>query len=230
MQALTLILELNKAGEMIWNHSCISYEEGTKKQKYDKISEKKMLTPVECPHLVTTLLFKSSGYQFDYVFDWTILKYPQLTSRSRQWVSSGKAALNAGISAEKPEKPSGSGHLSDHSKQKVSEKASPSKDAVGISCHKLCSIHSQIMILEGSEILPPALAACLTGLLPQAVDQPLLWGPVTFDQVGFFQVVVVSPQARDFIMAPSRNLLFPKLQPQKVSMKIGIIAPITIQD
>ncbi|XWS58413.1 hypothetical protein CRYUN_Cryun08bG0032000 [Craigia yunnanensis] len=151
---------------------------GTKKQKYDKISEKKMLTPVEVlcrsypsefisyfhycrslrfedkpdyPYLKRLFrdLFIREGYQFDYVFDWTILKYPQLTGSSRQRLSSGKAALNAGASAERTEKPSGreirdrfsgaveaftrknasgSGHLNDHSKQKVSEKASPSKD------------------------------------------------------------------------------------------------------
>ncbi|XP_022746811.1 casein kinase 1-like protein 7 isoform X2 [Durio zibethinus] len=152
---------------------------GTKKQKYDKISEKKMLTPVEvlCKsypsefisyfHYCRSLrfedkpdysylrrlfrdLFIREGYQFDHVFDWTVLKYPQLTGSSRQRLSNGKAALNAGASAERPEKisvgrenrdkfpgavevfakknASGSGHLSDHSKQKVSEKASPSKD------------------------------------------------------------------------------------------------------
>ncbi|KAM7252062.1 hypothetical protein ACFE04_023945 [Oxalis oulophora] len=85
---------------------------GTKKQKYDKISEKKMLTPVEvlCKsypseftsyfHYCRSLrfedkpdysylkrlfrdLFIREGYQFDYIFDWTILKYPQIGSSSR---------------------------------------------------------------------------------------------------------------------------------------------------
>ena len=31
-----------------------------------------------------------TGYQFDYVFDWTILKYPQISSSSRGRVSSCK--------------------------------------------------------------------------------------------------------------------------------------------
>ncbi|CAI0464776.1 unnamed protein product [Linum tenue] len=85
---------------------------GTKKQKYDKISEKKMLTPIEvlCKsypseftsyfHYCRSLrfedkpdyaylkrlfrdLFVREGYQFDYIFDWTILKYPQIGSSSR---------------------------------------------------------------------------------------------------------------------------------------------------
>ena len=75
----------------------------TKKQKYEKISEKKMSTPIEVlckgfpPEFVTYFqlcrslrfedkpdysyvrklfrdLFIREGYQYDYVFDWTILK------------------------------------------------------------------------------------------------------------------------------------------------------------
>ena len=73
-----------------------------------------------------------SGYQFDYVFDWTILKYPQIGSSSIPWVSTsqncwqflyfpspnityvtilvlfqqpaGKLALNPGASAERAER------------------------------------------------------------------------------------------------------------------------------
>ncbi|KAF3681468.1 Casein kinase I isoform alpha [Capsicum annuum] len=103
---------------------------GTKKQKYDKISEKKMLTPIEalCKsypsefvsyfHYCRSLrfedkpdysylkrlfrdLFIREGYQFDYVFDWTILKYPQIGASSRGRIPSGNAGLNAGPSAEK---------------------------------------------------------------------------------------------------------------------------------
>merc|ERR1719399_1901960 len=83
----------------------------TKKQKYDKISEKKMSTPVEVlckgfPSEFATYLnycralrfddkpdyaylrkmfkdlFFREGYTYDYVFDWTILKYPQANSRA----------------------------------------------------------------------------------------------------------------------------------------------------
>ncbi|CAL5413594.1 unnamed protein product [Camellia sinensis] len=111
---------------------------GTKKQKYDKISEKKMLTPIEvlCKshpsefisyfHYCRSLrfddkpdysylkklfrdLFIREGYQFDYVFDWTILKYPQIGSGSSSSSSSrarpvGKLALNPGPSAERAER------------------------------------------------------------------------------------------------------------------------------
>ncbi|XWS64761.1 hypothetical protein CRYUN_Cryun05aG0031200 [Craigia yunnanensis] len=175
LESLGFVLMYFLLGSLPWQ----GLKAGTKKQKYDKISEKKMLTPVEvlCKsypsefisyfHYCRSLrfedkpdysylkrlfrdLFIQEGYQFDYVFDWTILKYPQLTGSSRQRQSSGKAALNAGASAERTEKPSvgreirdrfsgavevftrknasGSGYLSDHSKQKISEKASPSKD------------------------------------------------------------------------------------------------------
>ncbi|CAN4093228.1 unnamed protein product [Withania somnifera] len=104
---------------------------GTKKQKYDKISEKKILTPIEmlCKsypseftsyfHYCRSLrfedkpdysylkrlfrdLFIREGYQFDYVFDWTILKYPQIGASSRGRNISGSAPLNAGPSAERP--------------------------------------------------------------------------------------------------------------------------------
>ncbi|XVF31010.1 hypothetical protein REPUB_Repub16aG0108600 [Reevesia pubescens] len=182
LESLGFVLMYFLRGSLPWQ----GLKAGTKKQKYDRISEKKMLTPVEvlCKsypsefisyfHYCRSLrfedkpdysylkrlfrdLFIREGYQFDYVFDWTILKYPQLTGSSRQRLSSGKAALNAGASAERTEKPSvgreirdrfsgavevftrknasGSGYLSDHSKQKVSGKASPSKDVVGIDCH-----------------------------------------------------------------------------------------------
>ncbi|KAE9617618.1 hypothetical protein Lal_00043282 [Lupinus albus] len=105
---------------------------GTKKQKYEKISEKKMLTPIEvlCKshpseftsyfHYCRSLrfedkpdysylkslfrdLFIREGYQFDYVFDWTILKYPQIGSSSRAQPS-GKPVLNPGPSRERLER------------------------------------------------------------------------------------------------------------------------------
>ncbi|GMH08547.1 hypothetical protein Nepgr_010387 [Nepenthes gracilis] len=107
---------------------------GTKKQKYDKISEKKMLTPIEvlCKnypseftsyfHYCRSLrfddkpdysylkrlfrdLFIREGFQFDYVFDWTILKYPQIGSSSRTRPTM-KQVLNPGPSAERTERTS----------------------------------------------------------------------------------------------------------------------------
>ncbi|CAN6876884.1 hypothetical protein F2Q70_00019360 [Brassica cretica] len=114
---------------------------GTKKEKYDRISEKKRLTPVEVlcksfpPEFTSYFLYVRSlrfedkpdysylkrlfrdlfireGYQFDYVFDWTILKYPQFGSSSSSSSSSKprpslRPALNIPApSAEKVEKPS----------------------------------------------------------------------------------------------------------------------------
>nr|GLL44158.1 casein kinase 1-like protein 10 isoform X2 [Ipomoea trifida] len=108
---------------------------GTKKQKYDRIAEKKMLTPIEvlCKsypsefmsyfHYCRSLrfedkpdysylkrlfrdLFIREGYQFDYVFDWTILKYPHIGgsggSRGRQ--QTARLPLNPGPSVERAEK------------------------------------------------------------------------------------------------------------------------------
>ncbi|XP_022771292.1 casein kinase 1-like protein 7 isoform X2 [Durio zibethinus] len=106
---------------------------GTKKQKYDKISEKKVSTPIEvlCKsfpsefvsyfHYCRSLrfedkpdysylkrlfrdLFIREGYQFDYVFNWTVLKYPQISGSSRGQHSSGRAGLAAGRAIERPEK------------------------------------------------------------------------------------------------------------------------------
>ncbi|ERM98374.1 hypothetical protein AMTR_s00072p00032790 [Amborella trichopoda] len=49
-------------------------------------------------------LFIREGSQFDYVFDWTILKYPQISSssRTRPGLASGKPGV--GPSAERPER------------------------------------------------------------------------------------------------------------------------------
>ncbi|KAJ6336935.1 hypothetical protein OIU76_006744 [Salix suchowensis] len=46
-------------------------------------------------------LFIREGYQFDYVFDWTVLKYPQIGASTRGRHSSGKPG-HAGPSAERP--------------------------------------------------------------------------------------------------------------------------------
>ncbi|KAJ8650671.1 hypothetical protein MRB53_003694 [Persea americana] len=55
------------------------------------------------PHLKW---FGVEGYQFDYVFDWTILKYPQIGSNPRARQSSGRTGATAGPSAERPERTS----------------------------------------------------------------------------------------------------------------------------
>ncbi|KAL5781691.1 hypothetical protein ACOSP7_006720 [Xanthoceras sorbifolium] len=175
LESLGYVLMYFLRGSLPWQ----GLKAGTKKQKYDKISEKKMLTPIEvlCKsysseftsyfHYCRSLrfedkpdysylkrlfqdLFIREGYQFDYVFDWTILKYPHTGSSSRARPS-GKPALNpAGTSAERIERPSvgqevrdrfsgaveaftrrnGPGHNlhGDHSRHRSSEDVPSSKD------------------------------------------------------------------------------------------------------
>ncbi|CAH2080472.1 unnamed protein product [Thlaspi arvense] len=94
-------------------------------------------------------LFIREGYQFDYVFDWTILKYPQIGSSSRSRAA-GKSGLNPGPSAERTERTqvrqeirdkfsgavegfarrsgSGSGLRGEHSRYRSSEDVPSSKD------------------------------------------------------------------------------------------------------
>jgi casein kinase 1 epsilon len=174
LESLGYVLMYFLRGSLPWQ----GLKAGTKKQKYDKISEKKMLTPIEvlCKsypsefisyfHYCRSLrfedkpdysylkrlfrdLFIREGYQFDYVFDWTILKYPQIGASSRGRNPSGSAGLNPGPSAERPERTSGqeirekfsgavevfsrkhastSGRHGDPSKHRTSEDVPSSKD------------------------------------------------------------------------------------------------------
>ncbi|KAH6809026.1 casein kinase I [Perilla frutescens var. frutescens] len=129
LESLGYVLMYFLRGSLPWQ----GLKAGTKKQKYDRISEKKMLTPIEvlCKsypsefisyfHYCRSLrfedkpdysylkrlfrdLFIREGYQFDYVFDWTILKYPQVGSSSRTRQPMQKPPINAGPSAERVEK------------------------------------------------------------------------------------------------------------------------------
>ncbi|KAK2402057.1 casein kinase protein [Trifolium repens] len=132
LESLGYVLMYFLRGSLPWQ----GLKAGNKKQKYDKISEKKMLTPIEVlckshpleftsyfhycrslrfedkpdyPYLKRLFrdLFIREGYQFDYVFDWTILKYPQIGSSSRSRPS-GKPVINPGQSGERIiERPSG---------------------------------------------------------------------------------------------------------------------------
>ncbi|XP_077250752.1 casein kinase 1-like protein 10 isoform X2 [Tasmannia lanceolata] len=169
LESLGYVLMYFLRGSLPWQ----GLKAGTKKQKYDKISEKKMLTPIEvlCKshpsefisyfHYCRSLrfddkpdysylkrlfrdLFIREGYQFDYVFDWTVLKYPQIGANSRARQPSGKTgATAAGPSAERAlvgqelrdrfsgaveafsrRNSAGSGLHGDHSKHKILEETS----------------------------------------------------------------------------------------------------------
>ncbi|KAL5215970.1 hypothetical protein ABZP36_007371 [Zizania latifolia] len=152
LESLGYVLMYFLRGSLPWQ----GLKAGTKKQKYDKISEKKMLTPVEvlCKsypsefvtyfHYCRSLrfedkpdysylkrlfrdLFIHEGYQLDYVFDWTMLKYPQI--RDNKLRPSGKTSGLVGPSAERTERTaaeayarrtgSGSGHNGEPAKHRT---------------------------------------------------------------------------------------------------------------
>ncbi|XP_012574788.1 casein kinase 1-like protein 3 [Cicer arietinum] len=120
LESLGYVLLYFLRGSLPWQN----LKAATKKQKYDKICEKKVSTPIEvlCKshpvefasyfHYCHSLtfdqrpdygflrrlfreLFAREGYTFDYVFDWTILKYQQsLKSRVQPHISPVPLASN----------------------------------------------------------------------------------------------------------------------------------------
>ncbi|XP_020096108.1 casein kinase 1-like isoform X2 [Ananas comosus] len=174
LESLGYVLMYFLRGSLPWQ----GLKAGTKKQKYDKISEKKMLTPVEvlCKsypsefisyfHYCRSLrfedkpdyaylkrlfrdLFIREGYQFDYVFDWTILKYPQIGSSTKLQQPTGRTGGAAGLPLERPERTLAGQEIRDRFSGAV--EAFARRNASGSGHHRE---HSKHRILEDSPSLP----------------------------------------------------------------------------
>lgn len=155
LESLGFVLMYFLRGSLPWQ----GLKAGTKKQKYEKISEKKVSTSIEALcrgypsefasyfHYCRSLrfddkpdyaylkrifrdLFIREGFQFDYVFDWTILKYQQ-----SQMAAPPSRALGANVgtsSALPPAIPSGERPLGEEEGRQVgTSSADPSRRRSG---------------------------------------------------------------------------------------------------
>ncbi|XP_061352918.1 casein kinase 1-like protein 11 isoform X2 [Gastrolobium bilobum] len=177
LESLGYVLMYFLRGSLPWQ----GLKAGTKKQKYDKISEKKMLTSIEvlckshpsefasyfqyCRSLqfedkpnysylkkLFRDLFIREGCQFDYVFDWTILKYPQIGSSSRARPS-GKPVLNPGQSGERLERPSVGQDIRDRLSGAV--EAFSRRNSSGHGLHTDHSKHRSLNDVPSSKVVQP---------------------------------------------------------------------------
>ncbi|XP_027337803.1 casein kinase 1-like protein 2 isoform X2 [Abrus precatorius] len=162
LESLGYVLMYFLRGSLPWQ----GLKAGTKKQKYEKISEKKVSTSIEslCRgypsefasyfHYCRSLrfddkpdyaylkrllrdLFIREGFQFDYVFDWTILKYQQsqISTPAARAIVSGDDGRHNNWSSSDPTRRRNSGPIANDgvlSRQKapVTNDATGSKDVM----------------------------------------------------------------------------------------------------
>ena len=100
MESLGYVMLYFCRGSLPWQ----GLKAATKKQKYDRIMEKKMTTPTEvlCRGFPNEFaiylnytrslrdLFVREGFQYDYVFDWTVYKYQKNAQAIAQAAGQGQ--------------------------------------------------------------------------------------------------------------------------------------------
>merc|ERR1712241_1189451 len=147
LESLGYVLMYFNRGQLPWQ----GLKANTKKEKYNRIAEKKMSTPVEilCKHFPTEFatylnycralrfddkpdyaylrrlfrdLFFRQGYAADYRFDWTVLNYKHDKIKSKNHPSSSKYNNASGAAHHSSSKKHGSGQPQSSSNHKSSSK------------------------------------------------------------------------------------------------------------